>query len=136
MAAPLWANRACLLEAQELLVVLSSGASLHLFQNVFNPTPSTALSAFHECSFTGYAGIALSTVWTGPTLVQDGQYQLDSGVLLFTCTGGSGQNIAGWYIRSTAFLLACEAFASPIFITPGTQLSIDLRPQIISQSIL
>lgn len=109
---------------------------LHLFSNNFLPLPNSPISDFVECTFAGYAAIALTTVFTGPTNPTPGLWQYDSGVLTFNCTGGS-QVVYGWYIQfGSHFFEAGQLFDNPITMTAGMQLQIELRPQGITQFIL
>lgn len=136
MGLPLWADNALLTAAGNLLTYMQTGVSLHLFQNVFSPAPDSPGSAFHESSFPGYSAVNLGGLLSGPTLVVPGQYELTTTMISFTCTGATSQVIAGWYMRRSVAIVAAEAFTTPIPLANGTQYTIQLRPQLISQSLL
>lgn len=137
MAAPLYGNQLLTTQASDLKSYLNVGVKhLRLFKNSFLPTPASLLSDFQECTFTGYSAKLLSNIFGNPTKVQDGQYQIDSGLQTFSCTGGLSQAIWGWYVDDGTFLLAAQVFASATTIVSGGVFSFSLRPQIISQSIL
>lgn len=136
MPAALWSNPLLLARAGTLQALLNSGHKLHLFSNNFTPDPTTPISSFVECTFPGYVAIDLTGLFTGPTLVQNGQYQLTTGTLAFGCTGLPGQTIYGWWIDDGTNMKACQLLDTPFPITPGVDYLAILRPQEITQSIL
>lgn len=136
MALPLYSDFILNARAATLQTILNSGHTLHLFSNNFPPTPATPLSSFIECTFGGYVPLSLAGLFTGPTQVQPGQWQLDSGLLSFPCSMSPGQTIYGWWIDDGTNLVACQLIDAPFAIAPGLTYFLLLRPQEISQSIL
>lgn len=112
------------------------GANLRLFSNVLVPTPASLLTDFVECNFPGYAAIPLNGLFGAPAFVIDGEWQIATGTLSFTCTGGPGQFVQGWWIDDGTNLIAAQNFSPAEFVGPGSPLQFSLRPQEISQSIL
>ena len=136
MPNPLWSDPFLLARAATLQALLNSGKMLRLFANSLLPTPDAPLSSFVECSFAGYAPIPLDGAFTGPTALIPGIYQLDSGVRVFTCTGGPSQTIYGWYVDDGEALVSCQLLDVPVTICAGGVYVVQLRPQEISQSVL
>lgn len=119
-----------------LLNNIGGSAVLRLFQNNFLPQPASLISDFVECTFAGYASKLLTSVWGALTNPAPGIWQTDSGVLTFTCTGGS-QVVYGWYIqKGSHFLEAAQLLDNPVSMTAGVQLQLELRPQGITQFVL
>lgn len=136
MPAALFSNPFLLGRATTLRSFLNAGLHLRLFTNSLTPTPATPLSAFTEATFTGYASIPLSGQFGVPVLLTDGLWQIDSGVLTWSCTGGPGQTINGWYIDDGSQMLACQLLDTPIVLGSGGVYTLEIRPQEVTQSIL
>ena len=136
MPAALFSNALLLARATTLRSFLNTGLNLRLFTNSLTPTPATPLSAFTEATFTGYTPLSLSGQFGPPILVTDGLWQIDSGVLTWSCTGGSGETINGWYLDDGTQMLACQLLDTPVVIGSGGVYTLEIRPQEIAQSIL
>lgn len=136
MPTPLWSNPLLLARAGTLRTVLNSGHTLRLFVNNFLPDPASPLAYFIEATFSGYAPIPLTSLFPAATQVRNGQYELDSGILVFSCTGGSSQTIFGWYIDDGTDMVACQLLDVPVVICAQGVYSVEIRPQEISQSVL
>jgi hypothetical protein len=136
MPTPVLGNALLSDRAATLAAVLNASHKLKLFANSLTPNPATPLASFVEATFAGYQGVALDSQFGAPTKVQDGQYQISTPFFTFTCSGGSGQLVYGWYIDDSVNMRLAQAFDTPVTIAPGSPYMLQIQPQEISQSIL
>jgi hypothetical protein len=136
MPTPVLGNQALTDRAGTLAAYLNVSHKLKLFVNALTVTPATPFASFVEASFTGYAAVDLAGQFTGPTKIQDGQFQITTPFYTFSCTGGAGQTVYGWWIDDGTSMKLAQTFDTPISITPGSPYTLQVQPQEISQSIL
>jgi hypothetical protein len=103
--------------------------NVHLFSNMITPTAESLLADFTECTFAGYAAVALPTL-AGPVhLANDAQALLAEVNFIGGSVVAPGQNVMGYYITDTtnALLYVAELFGAPIPIAnPGDYLTLAL----------
>lgn len=76
--------------------------TLRLYQNDYDPIPTSTVANFTQANFTGYAAIAVNT-WGDAFLNGDGYAQIEEVARTFTCTGALTPNtIYGYYITDPA----------------------------------
>jgi|KBSMisStaDraftv2_1062788.scaffolds.fasta_scaffold26870_3 hypothetical protein len=106
---------------------------LRLFKNNFTPTPASVAGDFTEADFTGYAAVQVNSKFGSPYKVIDGEYQTDSSAFSYSCSGGSSQNLYGWYLTwfdgSTTWVLKSGVFASVFAMASGGSLNVQVSPQ-------
>ncbi len=111
-------------------LILAVNYTLRLFttdvEAGLTETQKNALTeaSFTQATFTGYSGAALTGgSWTTtPSDPSVGTYAQQT----FTCSGGSPQNIYGWYLVTTAggLLRFYEQFDGPVLISSGDSLRV------------
>jgi len=92
-----------------------------LYQNNYTPTDSSTASSFTVAAFTGYAQVAVARSTFGTPGIVANVAQITSSVSpLFTCTGGGGQTVYGWYMRGATSnkVYAAAAFDTPRVLNP------------------
>lgn len=67
----------------------------HLFQNNLVPTTASRIGDLTESTFPGYLDEPTPT-WSAPSLVS-GVAVSTAAQIVFSCTGGGGQNVYGYY---------------------------------------
>lgn len=122
--------------AQNVLSLLNSGHVLRLFANDLDPTPANVLADFAEASFAGYVPIVLSGLFTGPSKVQDGTYQVSLADQSFGGITGANQYVHGWFIDDGTNVKISARFLAPILVTAGVRFTVALDPQDWALSIL
>lgn len=128
-AVPVASNYFLNARATTLQTLLNSGQTLRLFANNITPTPATALSAFTEASYSGYAGISLASVFGSPTKIIDGEYQIQSTNLVFNGPATGSQVVYGWYVSDGTGVQFSGLFSSPITMDSTVTLTLQLSPQ-------
>jgi len=97
--------------------------SCRLFSNDVTPTDTFTLASFTEASFTGYAAVSVAPGdWDAPTVVSDvGQIDKTTPPV-FTCTGGSPQDVYGWYLvdPGASLVLFTQRFDAPRTMVMGS----------------
>ena len=107
-----------------------SDAKAMLFQNGIAESVNLVLADLQECNFTGYArsgvlvwGAVFNSIDTGlPVLPADQK--------MFSCSGGTPQNVAGYALVSNdivPILLLVRVLDSVIEIGPGNSIGIEPR---------
>lgn len=111
-------------QLDELIAALLDGALFHLFATSTTLDEDTTLADFTECSFTGYAAVAL-TGWSAATIELDGKaHSSPSNVSITPGSGGSG-NVYGWYVTDAGDteVLFCDSYSgAPLTIASGVAL--------------
>lgn len=115
---------------------LNTGHSLRLFQNNFTPVPGSLLSAFTEANFAGYTARVLTGTFGAPAQIQNGEYQISTGTFTWTYASGPDQTIYGWYVTDASNWKLAQVLPSPFVVTVGSTLSLILRVQDWSLSIV
>jgi hypothetical protein len=110
-----------------------------LFQNQYTPTDTSTASDFTEATFPGYAQVQLTRGnFNDVTVANNVATSVNSIVPTYTCTGGQGQTVYGWYMigDTSGKCLAAQVFDTPRNMTNGTsellnpfQLSLIAIPQ-------
>lgn len=118
----------------ELRTELDADATLRLFKNDLTPTPATALAAFTEADFAGYAEVDMAGEWGAPFQVAAGHYTFLSNTIRFDCTAGN-QVIYGWYLISAGGLIVSRRFDAPYTVAPDNPLLLVLKPSDWSRSL-
>jgi len=118
----------------------TSGCLLRLFRNPIVPEPQTVLADFSEATYTGYVAQSTAGNFGSVYKVVEGKYQTDSGVFQFTCSGGSSENIYGWYlskvVAGVTTVRMSGAFAAPITMAPGVAFTLSISAQAWALSII
>jgi hypothetical protein len=72
--------------------------TMHLYSNNHSPTTADTLASYTECAFTGYAAVALNTVWTvGP--ISGDSITMKSLTAIFTQSASPvNDNCYGYYL--------------------------------------
>jgi hypothetical protein len=112
-----------------LQTLLNSGHTLRLFANDFTPDPASVLGDFTESSFTGYAPESLSGLFGSPVKITDGEWQIQTDPIPFSCSGGSPQVVYGAYVDDGADVIFSARFDAPITMTSGASFTLQLSPQ-------
>ena len=123
-------------KANELLSYMNSGWTLRLFQNDITPAPETSLGEFVECDFGGYEEVSLSGAFSGPTKVQDGQYQIVSEVYQYTSETGASQDVFGLYIDNGTDWCFAYRFPIALHIEGIMTFSVQVKPSDWAKSII
>lgn len=119
-------NRACSLYSG----VLDSTATVRLFKNNWTQTNNQAIGQFSECTFAGYAGIALAGKSRGVRQLAIGVWELQFGQFYFSATGGPSQYINGWYLTDAASnVIAAQKLPAPRLVTNGLVFAVLIRIQ-------
>lgn len=96
------------------------GATLRLFRNDLEPTPSTTLSAFLEANFLGYAPVLLAGDLTAPAKAETGVWESLSDLhTWFPPASGSGNMIFGAYVVFGGQAVASGRFGAAIPMEVG-----------------
>jgi hypothetical protein len=96
---------------------------MDLYQNAFVPTDTTVLADFVKATFPGYASVSVPRAdWNNAVIVANIAVSLSTLTPTFSCNGGTGQTVVGWYLHSavTGKCLATQAFAFSRNMVPGT----------------
>jgi hypothetical protein len=101
---------------------LGANATLHLYQNNHTPLHGDTAAAYTEATFSGYAGIPL-TSWGTPYLSADFHAWIDEVLRTWTCTASSPANtIYGYYVLGAGGrLLWAELAATSVAINAAGQ---------------
>jgi hypothetical protein len=71
---------------------------VRLFKNNYTPVDGSVLADFTEATFTGYAQVDVApSDWGAATIVADVAESTSAVTPTYTCTGGSTQDVYGWY---------------------------------------
>lgn len=91
-----------------------NGVKIGLYTNNVTWNKNTVLTDVTECTFTGYAKVAVT--WTTPFRATDGTYRVSSGLNVFQPTAASTETAVGYFITDTAgtVLLGGDAFPAPV----------------------
>lgn len=113
------------------------GLVLRLFRNDLEPTPASVVGDFLECNFAGYTSIAVGTLLSAPTLVQDGEYESTTAKFTYQPLAvGTGNNVYGLYVTLDGLLEASQRFPEPIVMQPGSApIRIRVNPHVKSGSL-
>lgn len=97
----------------------------HLFQNNLTPTAASRIGDFTESTFPGYASEA-TPIWSAPALV-GGVAETTSAQITFSCTGGGGQNVYGYYVTDAGnTLVYSERYAgAPVNMVNGAAYAVN-----------
>lgn len=102
-------------------------AKVILYSNQVVPAIGTLLADLGECTFTGYARSTVVT-WGDPfTSLQTGLPIMVGDMKTFTCSGGDGEQVAGFALVSadaTPVLLGVRPFASLVEIGNGNSIGV------------
>ena len=96
---------------------------IRLFSNNYTPVAGSTLADFTEASFTGYAAVTLDPAdFATATITSDVAYSTNSVTPTFTCTGGGGQTVYGWYAEGSTSgkVLAAQKFDAARVIVAGS----------------
>jgi hypothetical protein len=102
--------------------------TLHLYSNDYTPVQDTVTESFTEATFPGYSAIDYARDDFGaPATVDDIAVSTLSPTPTWTCTGGGGQLIYGWYLvgATSGTCLAAQQFAAPRNMTTGSTETLD-----------
>lgn len=102
--------------------------TIHGFKNDYTPVNGSLLANFIESDFPGYSALAILRANFGaPFLVANVAYIEQSVAPLFDCSGGTGQNMYGWYLTEDVddTVVLAQRFDTPRNMTNGSQESID-----------
>lgn len=109
-------------------VVTGEDWNVKLYSNNYTPVDASTASDFTEATFTGYAQVAVTeSDWSGATITSNVAYSTSSLSPLYSCTGGGGQTIYGWYAvgATSGKVLAAEKFATAIVLVSGASIELD-----------
>jgi hypothetical protein len=98
-----------------------------IFQNNFTPTYTSTGSDFTVASFPGYSQVALPRASFTTITAMSGVGTIVSTISpTWTCTGGSGQTVYGWYMRgaSSGKVLGAQLFPTAPVLTNGISVSL------------
>ena len=101
---------------------------IDLYQNNYTPVDGSSAGNFTVATFPGYAQVALLRAnFSAPSITANVAYTQYSSAPDFSCTGGGGQLVYGWYMRgaTSGKVLAAQAFAIARNMTPGASESIN-----------
>lgn len=96
---------------------------IRLYSNNYTPIPASTLASFTEATFTGYSAVTLDPAdFATATITSDVAYSTNSVTPTYTCTGGGGQTIYGWYAEgaTSGKVLAAQKFDTARVFTPGS----------------
>jgi hypothetical protein len=99
-----------------------NGAKVHLYQNNYIPSKSSALADFTECTYAGYAAQSAGT-WGAPYVGVDGLPHVTCPSLQFQSTDGVTPNVAyGVYVTNagSTVLLFSGLFDQPVPMIDAT----------------
>jgi hypothetical protein len=118
----------------------NGGSRLRLFQTAMVPSPADTLAMYaaNECTFTGYAPVALGGGWQAAAKIQDGEYQTMSQVVNYSSPAISGNTIYGLFVDDGGTnLLFAMLFDTAIVFQPGSPaLALQIAYQVWAKSIL
>jgi len=99
-----------------------NGCEVALFSNNYTPVRTSVPGDFTESAFVGYSRV-LSPNFAAAFLNPDGKAQINSDILTWTFTSGSGTAVVwGWYILDAgdAHVLVAGRFLLPITLAPAS----------------
>lgn len=98
-----------------------------LFQNNYTPVYTSTGSNFTVATFPGYAQVAVPrSSFAAPTSTGGVGTIVSSVQPTWTCSGGSGQTVYGWYMRgaTSGKVLGTQTFASPVNMVNGISVTL------------
>jgi len=102
---------------------------VHLYTNIFSPTPQMVIGDFTEATFGGYATV-VAVVWLGPVNLTPTKYGMQVTVnFLATDPIGASENVTGYFLTDSVGteIRAAEEFDTVVpFAEGGDFLSLDL----------
>lgn len=113
--------------------IAESGLLVDLYQNDYQPTPSTTAGAFTPCDFTGYGSVTVyGSQFLYPYLTEDGTAEADySNNPVSWQNNGTTQAVYGYLVRSvsTGAVLWAAAWVTPVLLHRREVLSFPLSIQ-------
>lgn len=101
---------------------------LRLYSNNFTPVDGSTTVDFTEATFPGYAPLTIDRAdFDGPAIIDDVAYVTALPTPEWTCSGGGGQLIYGWYLVTLDddTLIAAQKFDTPRNMTSGATEKLD-----------
>jgi hypothetical protein len=96
---------------------------LRLYQNNVVPTDASVTATFTEATFPGYAAVPVPRAdFNDPVIIADVAISTCTFVPTYTCTGGAGQLVYGWFFvgATSNVCLAAQRFDFARNMTAGT----------------
>lgn len=101
---------------------------IRLYSNNYTPVDGSTVANFTEAAFTGYAAVSLNPA-TFPTSSISANVAVSTypTAPTFTCTGGGGQTVYGWYAEgaTSGKVLAAQKFDAARVIVSGSNEKLD-----------
>lgn len=73
---------------------------LELYKNIYTPVNTSVTADFTAATFTGYSAVTINTATFGAaTIVSNEGNATLAPAPTFTCTGGGGELVYGWFLR-------------------------------------
>ncbi len=104
---------------------------IRLYSNNYTPVDGSTLGDFTEATFTGYAAVTLvAGTFPASSIVSNEAVTTYPTAPTFTCTGGGGQTVYGWYAEgaTTGTVLAAQKFDASRALVSGASEKIDPFP--------
>ncbi|MCE5292097.1 MAG: hypothetical protein LLG14_23040 [Nocardiaceae bacterium] len=101
---------------------------VRLYSNNYTPVDSSTLASFTEATFTGYSAVLVEmNDWGAASITTNVAYSTSSVTPSYTCTGGGGQTVYGWYAEgaTSGKVLAAQRFDTARSMTPGSVEELD-----------
>lgn len=109
---------------------------IDLFQNNHTCAVTDTSGTYTAATFPGYSQVSIARSTFGSASGSGGIGTIISSVQpTWTCTGGTGQNCYGWFLRgaTSGTLLACANFATARNMLPGTSETLGNYTQLMGQ---
>jgi hypothetical protein len=109
---------------------LQEACTLGLFQTAVTTTPATVIGDLTESTYPGYGRIDITSALGAAAGVIPGEWQSVVPTQTFSCTGGSGQTVYGFFvIDSAGALWFSQTFSTPLLMVAGGSFGLQLNLQ-------